>query len=140
MKFFTTACIFLFVMKSYSQQIEKHQWKHRVLLIFSETKNDDLLKKQIQFLKKDKEGLQVRKLVIYTFTKTEFRFQIDGNWRKSPDLYNQFIKEKNPFQVFLIGLDGGIKLKKSELLTTEQLFTIIDGMPMRKREIKRKNE
>ena len=39
----------------------------------------------------------------------------------------------------LIGLDGGIKLRQNSILTKEKLFAIIDGMPMRRRELK-KNE
>jgi hypothetical protein len=36
-------------------------------------------------------------------------------------------------------LDGKIKLEQSTILSTEKLFTIIDGMPIRKREIRNKN-
>lgn len=139
MKTFTFICLLVFVMKSYSQQIEKHQWKHRVLLIFSEAKNGVTLKKQLQLLEKDKEGLQERKLIVYSFTKTEFRYQFENEWQKSSEIYEQFVKSNNPFQVFLIGLDGGIKLDTSQLLTLQQLFNTIDGMPMRKRELKNKN-
>jgi len=38
----------------------------------------------------------------------------------------------------LIGLDGGVKLKETEVLKKEDLFSIIDSMPMRLREIRQK--
>ena len=40
----------------------------------------------------------------------------------------------------LIGLDGGIKLEQIQILSAEKLFAIIDGMPMRKREIRKNNK
>jgi len=36
----------------------------------------------------------------------------------------------------LIGLDGGTKLELTHYLSTEKLFTIIEGVPMKKRTLK----
>ncbi|MBT8185067.1 MAG: DUF4174 domain-containing protein, partial [Eudoraea sp.] len=36
------------------------------------------------------------------------------------------------------GLDGGIKYRKTALLTMEELFSIIDSMPMRRAEMRKK--
>jgi hypothetical protein len=39
-----------------------------------------------------------------------------------------------PAQVFLIGKDGGIKLRESgDRVSLPEIFTLIDGMPMRRR-------
>ncbi|WP_369680359.1 DUF4174 domain-containing protein [Winogradskyella luteola] len=40
------------------------------------------------------------------------------------------------FKVVLIGLDGGMKLSQNNILTAENLFSKIDSMPLRNREIK----
>ena len=40
------------------------------------------------------------------------------------------------FEVVLIGLDGGIKLRQTKLVSLDKLFTLIDGMPMRRNELK----
>jgi hypothetical protein len=48
------------------------------------------------------------------------------------------IPTKN-FEVFLIGLDGGIKIKQTKPITLEELYQKIDAMPMRRSEL-RKNE
>ncbi len=119
--------------------MEKHQWKNRILLIFSDDKVDEKLQQQIINLSKDKKGLIERKLKIYQFVKDEFTTDFKTNW-SSKTLKNQnYKKESESFKVILIGLDGGIKLKQNKVLTTEKLFTIIDGMPMRRRELKQKN-
>ena len=44
-----------------------------------------------------------------------------------------------PFEISLIGLDGGIKLSQNEILTAEKLFGIIDQMPMRRIEVENNN-
>jgi hypothetical protein len=40
------------------------------------------------------------------------------------------------FSVTLIGKDGGEKLRRTKLLAPEELFAIIDAMPMRRAEIR----
>ena len=59
-------------------------------------------------------------------------------WRHAEDLFKKFKKTKNGFEIILIGLDGGIKLRQNELLSTRKLFELIDGMPMRQAEIRNK--
>lgn len=39
-----------------------------------------------------------------------------------------------PGAVLLIGLDGEVKLRQSHAATNEQLFSLIDAMPMRRAE------
>ena len=48
------------------------------------------------------------------------------------------LNEKEDFEVILIGLDGGIKLQRTKILTKEDLFKITDSMPMRRDELTRK--
>ncbi|WP_439130428.1 DUF4174 domain-containing protein [Polaribacter sp.] len=119
--------------------MEKYQWKNRVLLIFSDDKTDEKLQQQIINLSKDKKGLIERKLKIYQFVKDEFTTDFKADWSLKTIKTQNFKKESESFKVVLIGLDGGIKLKQDNVLSTEKLFTIIDGMPMRRRELKQKN-
>jgi hypothetical protein len=43
------------------------------------------------------------------------------------------------FEVILIGKDGGVKKRKTELMSTDGLFAIVDAMPMRQSEMKGNN-
>lgn len=43
---------------------------------------------------------------------------------------------ENDYSIFLIGKDGGVKLRKNDVLEPAELFRVIDRMPMRKREMR----
>lgn len=122
---------------SYNQNIKKHLWKDRVLIIESENTRNTLYQQQIEVLKNDAKGLKERKLVVYWYFN-------DGYTRGFSNPINRYETRKNQiaktdFSITLIGLDGGKKLRQNSMLAKEKLFAIIDGMPMRRRELK-KNE
>lgn len=129
-----------FSLTGLSQNITKHNWKNRVLLVFSNDTNQDDFKKQQLILEEKVKELKERKVVVYLFTKSDYNFNFDENWVKSTKLSLEFTEAKNTFKVILIGLDGGIKLAQDSILSSEKLFTIIDGMPMRKRELRKNKE
>ncbi|MFC4268429.1 DUF4174 domain-containing protein [Polaribacter marinivivus] len=131
-------CIFSFVFSSYSQDVKKHKWENRVLLVFTHIKNDEIFNKQISNLLKEKKGLTERKLIIYQFVKDQYSINFDSKWLLSSLKKSKYKTESENFKVVLIGLDGGIKLEQTSLLSTKKLFTIIDGMPMRRNEIRNK--
>lgn len=123
---------------SFGQNLEKHEWKQRVLIITS--KDSMKLKEQIQLLQKDISGIQERKLAIYQVMPNGYAKGTRlNNWTKSTTFYETIKMRKENFEIILIGLDGGVKHRQTKLLTTKKLFTLIDGMPMRKAEM-RKND
>lgn len=109
------------------------------MLIYSSDKNAPKLSKQLSILSQDKEGLAERKLVIYSFTKNTYRKNFEKNWKESNSLFKKFVNKKDNFTVWLLGLDGGVKLKQQGIISTQKLFAIIDGMPIRKRELNKQN-
>lgn len=127
---------------SFSQDLDKHHWKDRVLLILTKNLESKVYKKQVEILKSSNEGIQERKLIVYI--KTEKRFQIgidsDSWFFTSKKSYLESKKTSKDFEIVLIGLDGGVKLRQTEILTKEKLFTIIDGMLMRKQELRNKKQ
>lgn len=120
------------------QNLEQHQWVNRVLLIFSDDKKDERLIKQIEVFSEEKQGLAERKLLIYRFSENQFTPEFNKVWFSSTLKTKKYKRKSENFKVVLIGLDGGIKLEQTSLLSTEKLFAVIDGMPMRRREIKTK--
>ena len=120
---------------SFGQNLKKHQWIQRVLIITSKDSNQ--LQQQIDLLTKDIKGLQERKLAIYQVTPEGYAKGTQrNNWTKTTDFYQKIKRKKDGFEVILIGLDGGVKLRQTKLLTLDKLFTLIDGMPMRRQELK----
>jgi len=128
------------------QDLQKHQWENRILLLIM--RNDDskeYLAQMDEFSGFTKE-LEDRKLLIYQVLPLKYRtvnypINTDQNqWISSSELYTTYTGKENKFKVILIGLDGGIKLEKSGVLTSAELFKTIDSMSMRRAEMKNKSK
>lgn len=121
----------------YAQNIKSHQWENRLLLVITDDNNSKIYKNQIRALKNNEIGLEERKLLVYQVKKDSYKIGFTKNncWQKSNSLYKTYQKN-TPFEILLIGLDGGIKLRQSKLLNCKDLFSIIDVMPMRSNELR----
>lgn len=141
--------LFILLMHSTNaQDLSKHQWNDRILLVLSEDFENGKIPleyfNQIKELNKNHDGLKDRKTVVYSVLPTEYQFinpinHKETDWIKSDSLFVSFNQEKEPFKVILIGLDGTIKLTRTDFFSSKELFAIIDGMPMRKAEMKSRN-
>ena len=132
--------ILLSAMSLNAQDLSKHQWKDRLILIIAENEKNEKFQEQLTELQKNQKGLKDRKLVIYQILPEKYStgFQIN-NWKNSAKLYKKYKAEESDFHIILIGLDGGKKLYQTEILSAEKLFDTIDSMPMRQSEM-RKNK
>ncbi|MFK8008369.1 MAG: DUF4174 domain-containing protein [Saprospiraceae bacterium] len=121
------------------QSLSQHVWENRVILIFASDFQNQKLKQQLDFFQKEKKGLADRKLIVYQITPDKIKR--DGkNLVEKSELRNELEKfkiEKNDFTFILIGLDGGKKMRSSEVVSIQKLFSKIDRMPMRQSEIRR---
>lgn len=106
-------------MNSTAQSLYDFKWKNRVIIVFSD--NDVLAQKQLTAFKEDQAGMDDRDLLVFMNPESEEMKQL-----KSADHF---------FEVVLIGKDGTVKHRKDALMTTKELFGIIDKMPMRQREM-----
>jgi len=131
--------LMFFSISSFSQDLKKHQWENRVLLVFTDDKKSDNFKNQINILSENKKELAERKLVIYQFTENDFTTDFSEVWFLSYSMFKKYVNTNDSFKVLLLGLDGGIKLEQDKILSLKKLFAIIDGMPMRRSELKSKN-
>ena len=123
-----------------AQDFEKYQWQNRVLLIITNDINSDAFNSQIQTFKNVNTGLRERKLLVYKLVPEDCELvHKDNSWINNKKIFKEYKRTKKVFEVVLIGLDGGVKLRQTKHLTSEKLFAIIDGMPMRRREISAKN-
>ena len=126
--------------KVHSQDLDAHRWKQRVLLVIADNVNDPKLDKQLEEWRSNNEGLNERKLVIYQIFPESYKQGLDEETEIiKPSIYQRYNTGAVPFQVVLLGLDGGVKYQKSELLKNNSLLALIDGMPMRRSELS-KNE
>lgn len=134
----------LFTCCVYGQDLKAHQWQERVLIIQTSDTRSTAYQEQLAVLKGQATALAERKIVLYkvignTYQKIAFpdttiatKGTLNGALQK---LVN---KNQAPFLITLIGLDGGKKRQQTTILTVTDLYRLIDGMPMRRYEIKNK--
>jgi hypothetical protein len=132
----------MIISPSNAQSLSSHRWKDRVLVIYSTDSSNSTLLNQIKELKKDEKGLHDRKIVIYQSINGKVKQGMTENGNLEVIEF-EGLKRRKPsseFEIQLIGLDGGVKLTKIELLTSKELFGTIDQMPMRISEMKRRKD
>lgn len=112
--------IFLVTLQLKAQNLEEYQWRNRLLILFGDSSTEAFLR-QKQLLTKEKASLEERAILI-----------LEGNRQLQEQLQLNAAFEG----IILIGKDGGIKLKKPFTVQPEAIFSLIDGMPMRKAEIR----
>jgi len=122
------------------QNLKKHQWKQRVILIIANDAHNESYQSQLEELNMTSEELKERKLIRYTILPYQYKLQdkTDRDWIKGSELYKAYNSEKVAFKIILIGLDGSVKIEQRNILTTKTLLSTIDAMPMRRTEIKHK--
>ena len=96
-----------------AQDLSDYRWKNRILQIDTPSTDHALFHAQSAELLAAFEGLLDRDLVVLTRTGAV------------------------QFQITLIGKDGGKKLTRRTVLKTDELFAIIDAMPMRLDEMRK---
>ena len=123
-----------------AQNLSSHQWNDRLIIILVKDQSNQMLKNQFSELKKSVDGLEDRRIIVYQSQPEKYQKGLgNGNkWEASGEIYKRLKESDSEFEIVLIGLDGGIKLRKRELLKCEELFRVIDQMPMRRSEMNRK--
>lgn len=134
--------IFSFLLTSISmgnaQNLSSHQWNDRLVIILAKDQANQLFIDQIEELKKSIDGLEDRRIIVYQSLVSKYRKGLGngGKWETSGKIFKKLKESDSEFEIVLIGLDGGIKLRRKELLKCEELFGVIDQMSMRKLEMK----
>ena len=96
----------------------------RLVYLFGEEQHSILINQQVKLLDSANAGVKERDMEIVVV-------------KADNKLYQQYRVPTNQFCLILIGKDGGEKFRSYSIVTPEQLFVLIDGMPMRKSEMKR---
>lgn len=133
--------------------LSAHHWAHRVVVVL-QGDEDELYRTQLD----EFEALQARSvswgeraLVLYVCTRSDGG-QVRDHTRDDQDhpmyvsdelcgrlreLASESLADSQGFGVYLVGKDGGIKRAQTHVLRTDELFGLIDSMPMRQREMRR---
>jgi len=97
----------------------------RLLFIFGKGENEILVQQQVRLLDSVREEIKERSLTITVVP-------------ESSALIGKYQVKRGEFVVILVGKDGTEKYRTNNLLQPARLFAIIDAMPMRKEEIRKK--
>ncbi len=115
-----------------------YRWQYRVVLMFADSENVDLLRRQELMFKPVQSALAERDLVLIT-ARDDDVIVIDGksSLLRAVSLRETYAVRPDGFTLLLIGKDGGVKLRSDKPVAAKELFALIDSMPMRQQEMRR---
>ncbi|BBX05201.1 hypothetical protein MAIC_00040 [Mycolicibacterium aichiense] len=118
-------------------ELGDYRWERRPLLVFAPAQSDPRLTATLSRIEATGCDFASRDMVlgqVPTGGSTLDGQPVDAE--QSQRLRTQFTVDANSFAVVLIGKDGGEKLRVTEVPDLRQIYTVIDGMPMRGNEIR----
>lgn len=122
--------------------VRSHVWQKRVLIVSASSPTNIGYKRQNQLLERGKKGMKDREMVIYRLYSDHWLDPSNDLLSKeeADAIHREYNIEKGTFSVTLIGKDGGVKLKKTDIISPRELFQLIDSMPIRRNEIEKQKE
>ena len=139
-------CVLMSIGNSLSEMehqldLSQFQWKNRLLFLFAPNRSHplfDVLQKSIAVQQAE---VTDRDLVIFEILETgSSRMDTsDFDPQMAQALRDKFDVHPGRFTVILVGKDGGIKLNRQDQTRLEDIFALIDAMPMRREEMRQKS-
>lgn len=133
--------------------LQPYLWNNRLLLIFARAAAEPVYVNQLSMYDGLADELLDRNMIwFHIFAERSDSQNVTPSYvdegqkplaKLSAEQLNQLRNRYNPndapFRVVLIGKDGGVKYDTTELFGPDQLFPIIDAMPMRQQEMRQSN-
>lgn len=136
------ALFFALPTSSDAQLLNEFRWKSRLVIIFTPSPSDPIFIQQMKLLQERREEFEERNVVFIMFTPEGNRenTSLFLDEATSRQYYEHFGAARDQVEMVLVGLDGTEKLRAKNRVTALSVFlTAIDGMPMRQRELQRRN-
>ena len=116
-------------------------WKNRLLFLFAPNRNDPMFVSLHNSISAQQSEVADRDLVIFEILVSDPSSMNTQylSWDSALSLRKQYHVNPGEFAVLLVGKDGGIKLKRQDKTRLEDIFALIDTMPMRQEEMRQKN-
>jgi len=122
--------------------LDTYRWRNRLLIVFADSRQDNEFRQQAEMWSGQERGVEGRDMVLMHLLLEEAG-EI-GSSQISPEaaagLRRRTDVPAEGFCVLLIGKDGGVKLRSSKPVSPDEVFALIDAMPMRQAELKRKRQ
>ena len=115
-----------------AQDLSNYTWKNRIVILYENDTNTADVKSALQIIDNNTSKFTERDILVFVYKDNIFY----STNRKATDIKKSDILPKTYDGYVLIGKDGGIKSKALYPFNLEQLFNVIDSMPMRKSEMR----
>ncbi len=122
--------------------LTQFEWKNRLLLLFAPDSNDPhfmLLQGEISAKKTEVEDRDLKVFEVLESGPSRMN-ETPIESQKANALRDHFAIPQNTFALILVGKDGGVKLKRDDQVYLAEVFERIDSMPMRRNEMRQKNQ
>jgi hypothetical protein len=120
-----------------ADELGDYRWERRPLLVFAPRDSDPRLVETLGRIEASRCDFVGRDMVLGLVV-TEGNSTLDGQAMNADEpqrLRDRYAIGENAFSVLLIGKDGGEKLRVNEVPDLSAIYDLIDGMPMRSREM-----
>ena len=118
-------------------ELGDYRWERRPLLLFAPTNSDPRLVETLSRIDADRCDVLDRDMVVGVVV-GEGTSTLDGqviDSEQAQQLTGRYGVGDTDFTVVLIGKDGGGKWRVNDVPSLQTVFAVIDGMPMRSREM-----
>lgn len=114
------------------------QWENRILIVIANQESDSRVSEQLSNFEGSEVGFKERDLITFFLYKNGASRLNEQLLHPSSaeDILKQYGFGEPGFRLLLIGKDGGVKLQKDTPVSVEDIFGLIDSMPMRQREMR----
>jgi len=118
-------------------ELSDYLWQSRPLLVFAPSDSDPRLVETVRRIEGSRCDFVDRDMVLGRIV-TEGTSTLDGHvvdTNQARRLLSEFGISPKGFSVVLIGKDGGEKLRVNDIPDLQAIYAVVDGMPMRGREM-----
>jgi hypothetical protein len=135
------ACSIFGGQEALSMDLNQFQWENRLLFIFAPQEGDSFFQALQSEISTQPDEISERDLVVFKIFETGPSYQenIQLDTRTAAAIRNKFAAPLGQFTCILVGKDGGTKLKRYSPVKLEEIFNLIDAMPMRREEMRQKS-
>ncbi len=118
--------------------LQEYQWKNR-LLVVNCGEEEQQYRKQIDLFLSVNQQVKERDLKMILI-KHRIALMPDGERIAADDILKHLHLDEDKYGLVLIGKDGGVKFESRNLTSPSTIFTLIDGMPMRRQEMRQRQK
>ncbi len=122
--------------------LSQFQWKNRLLFLFAPNRSHPLFEVLQKSIGAQQAEVADRDLVIFEILEsgTSRMDTSDLDPQVAHSLRDKFDVSPSQFALILVGKDGSVKLNRQEQTQLEDIFALIDAMPMRMQEMRQKSQ